>query len=63
MFGDDKFINDFAERMLKDKKFVDENYGKILADKLFASLEGKVSTTEEGIDLESFSSKLHHHHY
>lgn len=63
MFGDTKFIDEFAERNAKDKKFVDEHYGNILADKIFTSLEDKVTATEEGIDYETFGSKLHHHHY
>ena len=64
MFGDDsKFIDEYAERMAKDKKFLDENYYNILANKIFASIENKVTSTDESIDLETFGSKLHHHHF
>ena len=63
MFGDTKFIEEYAERHAKDKKFVDEHYGNILADKILTSLENKVTATEEGINYKTFGSKLHHHHY
>ena len=65
MFGvdDAKFIDEYAERALNDKKFVNDNYYSILADKIFTALESKVTPTEESIDVESFSKKLHHHHY
>ena len=63
MFGGESFLDDFAERMIKDKKFIDENYGRIFADKIFTYIEDKVSATEESIDFETFSSKQHHHHY
>ncbi len=63
MFGDTKFLDEYAERMLKDKKFVDEKYPVIFADKIFTAIQDKVTSTEEGIDFESFNSKLHHHHY
>ena len=63
MFGGESFLDSFAERMIKDKKFIDENYGRIFADKIFTYIEDKVSATEESIDFETFSSKQHHHHY
>jgi len=63
-FGDDDiFIEEYAEKALNDKKFIDDNYYNILADKIFTALEGKVTPTEESIDAKTFGSKLHHHHY
>ena len=64
MFGDDtKFIDEYAEKAANDKKFANEHYYSILADKIFTALENKVTATEESIDLKTFGSKLHHHHY
>ena len=64
MFGDDtKFLDEYADRMVKDRKFVDEHYNGILVDKIFTSLENKVTATEESIDVQTFGSKLHHHHF
>ena len=63
-FGDDdKWLTEMAEKSSKDKKFVDEHYSKIFADKLFSALEKKLTPTEESIDYETFSSKVHHHHF
>ncbi|MFP5039667.1 trigger factor [Parasediminibacterium sp. JCM 36343] len=63
MGADTQWIEEYAERMLKDKKFVEDSYHRIAADKLFDALETKVSATEEITYVESFVSKLHHHHY
>ena len=64
LLGDnDKFLDDYAERVMKDQKFVSEQYYVILADKIFTSLETKITAIEESIDVDTFGTKVHHHHY
>jgi trigger factor len=60
---DQPWINDYVERMIKDKKFVEDAYYKIQTDKMFASLETQVAIKEESISVEAFTEKLHHHHH
>ena len=62
--GDNQqWVDDYANRMMQDKKFVEDSYHRISADKLFTHLEGKVVATDEAISMEAFAEKLHHHHH
>jgi trigger factor len=62
--GDNKqWVDDYANRMMQDRKFVEDSYHRISTDKLFAVLETQVSATEEAISAEAFAEKLHHHHH
>lgn len=62
--GDNQqWVDDYANRMMQDKKFVEDSYHRISADKLFISLEGQVTAKEEAINAEDFAKKLHHHHH
>ncbi len=60
-FGDLSWIDDYAERMMKDKKFVEQTYAQVQTGKLFQALETQVHATEEPISVEAFAEKLHHH--
>ncbi len=62
-FNDLSWIDDYAERMMKDKKFVEQTYAQVQTGKLFQALEGQVQATEEPISAEDFAEKLHHHHH
>ncbi len=61
--GDLSWLDDYAKRMLNDKKFVDQAYAQIQTTKLFTALEAKVQATEQSISVEEFAAKLHHHHH
>jgi trigger factor len=62
--GDNQqWVDDYANRMMQDKKFVEDSYHRISADKLFTSLEGQVTATDEAITMEAFAEKLQHHHH
>ena len=62
--GDNQqWVDDYANRMMQDKKFVEDSYHRISADKLFTNLEGQVAATDESITMEAFAEKLHHHHH
>lgn len=57
------WLDEYANRMMKDQKFVEETYMKIQTEKLFRLLEPQVQATEESISAEDFAKKLHHHHH
>jgi len=62
--GDNQqWIEDYANRMMQDKKFVEDSYHRISTEKMFSAVEKLVHTTEELISAEDFASKLHHHHH
>ncbi|MFZ6024500.1 MAG: trigger factor [Bacteroidota bacterium] len=62
--GDNQqWVDDYANRMMQDRKFVEDSYHRISTEKLFALLENQVTTKEESISAEAFDEKLHHHHH
>ncbi len=60
---DAPWLDEYVNRMLSDKKFVEETYFQLQTKKLFALLETKVPTVEENISAEDFAAKQHHHHH
>lgn len=64
MLGDNnQWVEDYANRMMQDRKFVEDSYHRISTDKLFQALESQVTVTDEPISAEDFAKKLHHHHH
>lgn len=62
--GDNQqWVEDYANRMMQDRKFVEDSYHRISTEKMFAALETQVKEKEEAISAEDFASKLHHHHH
>lgn len=62
MLGDNQqWVDDYTERMMKDKKFVEDSYHRISTEKMFGLLATKTSATEENISAEDFAGKLHNH--
>jgi len=59
----DKWLEDYAARMMQDRKFVEDSYHRISTDKLFKAIEGEVSAKEEKIAADKFAEKLQHHHH
>lgn len=62
--ADQPWVNDYVERMMKDRKFVEDSFHRIQADKVFALAESKVKKDEKPISLEAFQKMQaeHHHH-
>ncbi len=64
MMGENnQWADDYANRMMQDKKFVEDSYQRISTEKIFESLLATVSTTEETISEAEFTKKQHHHHH
>ena len=59
----DQWLEDYAARMMQDRKFVEDSYHRISTDKLFQAIEGDVAAKEEKISAEKFAEKLQHHHH
>ncbi len=58
----EKWLEDYADRMVQDRKFMESSYFRLQNDKLFSLLEGHVQQTEQTITEKDFAEKLHHHH-
>jgi trigger factor len=61
--NDAPWLDEYANRMLQDKKFVEETYMRLQTEKLFNLLESKVAVTEEPVSAEQLEEKMHHHHH
>jgi trigger factor len=59
------WMEDYAARMMKDKKFVEDSYHRIMTEKLFHWAAGVVQTTEKEISMEDFAKlqQEHQHHH
>jgi len=62
---DQPWVNDYIDRMMKDKKFVEDSYHRIQTDKIFSWAETQVNPTEKEISAEAFTKmqEEHHHHH
>lgn len=58
-----QWVEDYANRMMQDQKFVEDSYHRISSEKMFDAVETQVTAKEEEIDAEGFAGKLHHHHH
>jgi len=65
--GDDQpWINDYVEKMMKDRKYMEDAYNRIQTQKIFEWAESQINATEKEISMEDFTKMQeehqHHHH-
>jgi trigger factor len=63
MGDNDKWLEDYAVRMMQDKKFVEDSYHRISTDKLFKAVETEVQAKDTPIDAEKFADMLKQHQH
>jgi len=60
------WVKDYVEKMMKDRKFVEDAYNRIQTQKIFQWAETQVKPTEKEISSEEFTKMVeahqHHHH-
>ena len=60
------WMNDYLDKMMQDRKFVEDSFHRIQTDKVFAWAEGKANPVEQPISVEEFTrmqeEHRHHHH-
>jgi trigger factor len=63
---DQPWVNDYIEKMMKDRKWVEDAYTRIQSQKIFEWAEKLVNPTETEISAEDFTKMVeahqHHHH-
>ena len=59
----DQWLEDYAVRMMQDRKFVEDSYQRIGTEKMFTALETEVQAKDEAIEAEKFADMLNHHHH
>ncbi|GAB4094184.1 trigger factor [Flaviaesturariibacter terrae] len=61
-----EWVNDYVNRMMKDRKYIDDAYNRIQTEKIFQWMESQANTTPEPISREAFvkmnESHNHEHH-
>ncbi|WP_276501061.1 trigger factor [Terrimonas pollutisoli] len=63
---DQPWVNDYVEKMMKDRKYVEDAYNRIQTQKIFEWAETKVNPADKEISAEDFTKMVeehqHHHH-
>ena len=63
---DQPWVNDYIEKMMKDRKYVEDSYNRIQTQKIFEWAETKVNPADKEISAEDFTKMAeehkHHHH-
>ena len=66
--GDEEqpWIADYVNRMMQDRKFVEDAYHRVQTEKVFGWAETQVKATDKPVTIEEFTKELekhqHHHH-
>lgn len=63
---DQPWVNDYVEKMMKDRKFVEDAYNRMQTQKLFEWAATKVNPADKDISADDFTKMVeehqHHHH-
>lgn len=63
---DQPWVTDYVEKMMKDRKFVEDSYNRIQTQKIFEWAATKVKPADKDISAEAFTKMVeehqHHHH-
>ena len=63
---DQPWVNDYIEKMMKDRKYVEDAYNRIQTQKIFEWTETQVKPSEKEMSAEEFGKMVeehqHHHH-
>jgi trigger factor len=58
------WLDSYVDRMMQDRKYIDQMYNQLMTDKLFTWAEGQVTNfQDELVSVEEFTAKQHHHHH
>lgn len=60
---DNKWIESYIDRMMKDEKQVDSSYRRLITEKLFGWMESQVKPSEKEVTPEELAGMMHHHHH
>jgi len=63
---DQPWVTDYIEKMMKDRKYVEDSYNRIQTQKIFEWAESQVKPSDKEISAEDFTKMVeehqHHHH-
>lgn len=59
---DAPWLEEYANRMLQDKKYIENTYVNLQTEKLFSTLEEKATIKEKEVTADELNKMQHHHH-
>ena len=63
---DQPWVNDYVEKMMKDRKYVEDAYNRLQTQKMFEWAAGQVKPEDKDITADDFTKMVeehqHHHH-
>lgn len=66
MADDQPWVNDYIEKMMKDRKYVEDSYNRVQTQKIFEWASSQVKPVDQQISAEDFTKMAeehqHHHH-
>lgn len=60
---DQPWVNDYVEKMMKDRKYVEDSYNRIQTQKIFEWAAGQVKPEEKKISADEFTKMVEAHHH
>ncbi len=62
---DQPWVNDYVEKMMKDRKYVEDAYNRLQTQKIFDWVATQLKPTDKAISAEDFTKMVeeHHHHH
>jgi trigger factor len=60
---DQPWVNDYIEKMMKDRKYVENSFSHLQTQKIFEWGETKLNPTEQSIDADAFTKMVEEHHH
>ncbi len=55
------WLDSYVDRMMQDKKYIDENYQRLITEKLFTWTESQVQYDDITVSVDEFTASQHHH--
>ena len=60
---DQPWVNDYIEKMMKDRKYMEDAYNRIQTQKIFEWAESQINATEKEINMEDFVKMQEEHQH
>ncbi len=60
---DQPWVNDYVEKMMKDRKYVEDSYNRLQTQKIFEWAETKVNPTDKSITADEFTAMVEAHQH
>ena len=61
--GDMGWLDGYLDKMMQDKKYVEQTYNQVITDKLFVWSEGQVAYKDVPMSVDEFEKTAHHHNH